>query len=107
MEMYGSRVQELREEEGAYTELDASADFARYLHGTTIDYMQELSYYDRKRIHNLKYYTWVEQQGRTYEEIQAQWYDPNYWTSIHGHVDEMDALINDFNERVGLVNELG
>jgi hypothetical protein len=32
---------------------------------------------DRKRVHNLKYYTWVEQQGKTYEEIQAQWYDPN------------------------------
>jgi cysteine synthase A len=98
MEMYGSRVQELREEEGAFTELDASAAFARYLHGTTIDYVQELSYYDRKRIHNLKYYTWVEQQGRSY--------DPEYWTAIHGHVDEMDALIDDFNERVGLLKEL-
>ena len=32
--------------------------------------MQELSYYDRKRIHNLKYYTWVEQQGKSYEEIR-------------------------------------
>ena len=44
-------------------------------------------------IHNLKYYTWVEQQGKTYEEIQAQWYDPDYWTGIHGQVDEIDALI--------------
>ncbi len=44
--------------------------------------MLELTYPDRKRVHNLKYYTWVEQQGKTYEEIQAQWYDPNYWTDI-------------------------
>ena len=42
--------------------------------------MLELRYTDRRRIHNLKYYTWVEQQGRTYEEIQDQWYNPNYWT---------------------------
>ncbi len=106
MEMYNSRVQELNEEEGAYTDLDASAAFARYLHGTTIDYVQELSYYDRKRIHNLKYYTWIEQQGRSYEEIQAQWYDPEYWTNIHGHVDEMDGLIDAFNARVGLLEKL-
>ena len=31
----------------------------------TIDNMEELTYYGRKRIHNLKYYTWVEQQGKT------------------------------------------
>ncbi len=106
MEMYESRIDELNEEEGPFTELDAAASYARYLQGTTIDYVKELSYYDRKRIHNLKYYTWVEQQGRSYEEIQAQWYDPDYWTSIHGHVDEMDELIVDFNDRVGLLSEL-
>ena len=106
MEMYESRLGELNEEEGAFTDLDAAASFAQHLHGTTIDYVQELSYYDRKRVHNLKYYTWVEQQGRSYEEIQAQWYDPEYWTNIHGHVDEMDELIDAFNERVGLLKEL-
>jgi cysteine synthase len=40
------------------------------------DNMLELRYTDRRRVHNLKYYTWVEQQGKTYEEIQAQWYEP-------------------------------
>jgi len=60
---------------GAYTERDAAADFHRHLLGTTVDYVQELGYWERKRIHNLKYYTWVEQQGKTYEEIQAQWHD--------------------------------
>jgi hypothetical protein len=74
--------------------------------GTTIDYTEELSYYDRKRIHNLKYYTWVEQQGRSYQEIVAQWYDPDYWTNIHGHLGEMDALIEAFNKRVGLLDEI-
>ena len=103
MEMYASRVLELREEEGEFTRLNAAANFAQYLKGVTTDYLQELTYNDRKRVHNLKYYTWVEQQGRSYEEIQAQWYDPNYWSSIHGHVNEMDSLIEDFNARVGLL----
>ena len=65
-------------------------------------YVEELGYWDRKRIHNLKYYTWVEQQGKTYEEIQAQWYDEDYWTSVHGLVDEIDERIVEFNKKAGL-----
>jgi len=106
MEMYQSRLVELTEEEGEFTNLDASGVFHQYLMGESTDNMQELTYIDRKRVHNLKYFTWVEQQGKSYEEIQDQWYDPNYWTDIHGHVDEIDALIDSFNERVGLLDKL-
>ena len=72
--------------------------------GESTDNLLELSYIDRKRIHNLKYYTWVEQQGRTYEELMAQWYDPEYWTSIHGMDQQIDKLIEEFNERVESLN---
>ncbi|MCP4306523.1 MAG: hypothetical protein GY788_16975 [bacterium] len=102
MEMYGSRLVELNEERGEFTNVNAAATMARHLHGAGIDHVQELSYYDKKRVHNLKYYTWVEQQGKTYDEIQAQWYDPDYWTSIQAMVDPIDELIGQFNERVGL-----
>jgi len=103
MELYQSRLQELREERGEYTEVDAAADYHRYLLGCTVDYVEELGYWDQRRVHNLKYYTWVEQQGKTYEEIQAQWYDPDYWTGIHNQVEEIDALIEEFNEMAGLL----
>jgi hypothetical protein len=53
-------------------------------------------------VHNLKYFTWVEQQGKTYSEIQAQWYDADYWTSVQGQVAEIDALIEEFNAEVGI-----
>ena len=106
MEMYQSRLVELTEELGEFTSMDASGVFHQYLLGENTANMQELTYEDRKRIHNLKYFTWVEQQGKTYEEIQAQWYDPNYWTSLRGHVDEIDALIDSFNERTGLLDTL-
>jgi len=106
MELYGSRLQELHEEHGEYTEVDAAADTHRYLLGCTVDYMEELGYWDRRRIHNLKYYTWVEQQGKTYEEIQAQWYQPDYWTGFQGQVPEIDALIEQFNGMTGLVKAL-
>jgi cysteine synthase len=103
MELYGSRLREMHREFGAYSELDAAAHYARYLQGVSTDNMLELTYAERRRVHNLKYFTWVEQQGKTYEEIQAQWYDSDYWTRVQGIVPEIDALIEAFNAEVGLI----
>lgn len=100
MELYRSRLVEMRIIYGEYDDLTAAADYARYLLGVTTDNMLELSYTERRRIHNLKYFTWVEQQGRTYEEILAQWYQPDYWTGTQGQVAEIDALIEEFNSIV-------
>jgi len=99
IEMYGSRLAELREERGAFDAFAAHEVNARYFDGINIDYIKELNYYDRKTVHNLKYYTWVEQQGKTYDEIVAQWEDDSYWTDITAHTDEIDALIQDFNKK--------
>jgi hypothetical protein len=101
MELYGSRLQEMRFDYGEYTENQASADYARYLLGESTDHLIELTYEDKKRVHNLKYFTWVEQQGKTYQEIQAQWYDPDYWTDVQKQAPEIDALIDEFNTDAG------
>ena len=93
----------MRSEMGELNAQDAAEIYARYLQGVTTDHLQELTYLERKRVHNLKYYTWVEQQGKTYEEIQDQWYDPTYWTGFQDQVDEIDDLIEQFNARVGLI----
>jgi len=106
MEMYGSRVEEERELNGPLTMLDAAGIYHRYLLGERTDNLIELTYAERKRIHNLKYYTWIEQQGKTSEELNAQWYDPTYWTSLHGMDAEIDKLIERFNERVGLLGKM-
>jgi cysteine synthase A len=103
MELYGSRLEEMHRSLGPYGELDAAAHFARYLEGATTDHLQELTYRDRRRVHNLKYYTWVEQQGRSFEEIQRQWYDPEYWHGVQAQVPHIDALIEEFNQRVGIL----
>jgi cysteine synthase len=102
MELYGSRLKEMRLEYGEYSQTNAAADFARYLLGESTDNMIELTYADRKRVHNLKYFTWVEQQGKTYSEIQNQWYSPDYWSDVQKQVPEIDALIEEFNAEVGL-----
>ena len=102
MELYHSRIGEMRHEFGEYTDNNAAADYARWILGQSTDNMLELRYPDRRRVHNLKYYTWVEQQGRTYEEIQQQWYEPNYWTDVQKQADEIDELIVAFNKDVGI-----
>ena len=102
MELYCSRLAELTAERGEFTARDAAAVYHQHILGLSTDYVEELSYPARKRVHNLKYYTWVEQQGKTYAEIQDQWYKPDYWTGVHGQVDEIDTLIEEFNAKVGL-----
>ena len=104
--MYRSRIEELEEADGEYTPLKAAADYAGHLYSIRTDAMEELSYAARKRIHNLKYYTWVEQQGKTYEEINQQWYDECYWTDMHKQASEIDELINEFNEATGVLKNL-
>jgi hypothetical protein len=103
MDLYASRLRELTAERGEYTARDAAVAYHQYLQGQGTDNIEELTYPARKRVHNLKYYTWVEQQGKTYEEIQAQWNQPDYWTGVHTQVDAIDALIEEFNGRVGLL----
>ena len=103
MELYQSRLQEMHEEMGDYSGKAAAVDDARWLKGVATDYFEDLTYRDRKRIHNLKYYTWVEQQGKTFEEIQAQWFDKDYCTECQEQVPEIDARIEEFNARVGLL----
>jgi len=106
MEMYNSRLDELTQENGVFSNTDAAAVYESRLMNITIDNMEELSYYGKKRIHNLKYYTWVEQQGKTHDEIQEQWYNDNYWTGIIDKADEIDTLIDAFNEKTGLLKAL-
>ncbi|MDC7245386.1 MAG: pyridoxal-phosphate dependent enzyme [Sphaerochaetaceae bacterium] len=101
--MYTSRLAELTEQQGEFTSVDAAKVHAAALLHQGIDNVEELTYYTRLRIHNLKYYTWVEQQGKTYEEINAQWYDRSYWKQLPGLADKIDVMIEEFNKEVGLI----
>ena len=98
--MYTSRLAELTEQQGPFSLMEAARVHSGALLHQGIDNALELGYYDRLRIHNLKYYTWVEQQGKTYEELNRQWYDRNYWKDIPKLVPQIDALIKEFNEKV-------
>jgi len=104
VEMYLSRIEELRQEYGEYTGVNAAVDYAASLLGAKTDNLIELTYNERKRIHNLKYYTWVEQQGRCSNELDDQWYrQDKTFESVQKQADQIDALIDEFNERVGII----
>jgi cysteine synthase len=103
-EMYRSRLTEMEEERGRrYDGTYAARDHERIMHGIRTDEMEELTYWGRKRIHQLKYYTWIEQQGYPLEELNAQWDDHDeYWGKLHGMTAELDRLIVQFNDQTGL-----
>ncbi len=101
VELYRTRLHEMRAERGEYTERQAVADLERYLLGATTDHLRELSFTDRKAIHNLKYFTWVEQQGKTVEDLNALW-DPGFWDQLADQLPGWDAAIEAFNDETGV-----
>ncbi|MBL7136732.1 MAG: pyridoxal-phosphate dependent enzyme [Candidatus Marinimicrobia bacterium] len=104
MELYGSRLREYHEKHGNYSQNEAERDFYRCILGQKIDFLQELTYWDKRRIHNLKYFTWIEQQGSSLDELNEQWYNyEEYWGKIHALTPKIDKIIREFNERVGLI----
>lgn len=104
MELYASRAAEMRAEHGPYTPELAAGHYARYLLGTQDNHLRELTYSDRKALHNFKYFTWVEQQGKTSEELRELW-EPDFWTGVFSQerIDAYDKQIKAFNDAVGLL----
>lgn len=100
--LYSSRLEELKAERGAYAEVDAARDLDRRLHGAKTDFLRELGYRDRKALHHLKYFTWVEQQGKTSEQLRELW-DPAFWDAQYEEARGWDTLIDSFNARTGVL----
>lgn len=101
MDLYRSRLEEQRPR--PYTKTQAHIDFEGSIRSQSIDFVEELGYWDKKRIHNLKYFTWVEQRGLDERELTRQWEDDTYWREKYQSHMAWDQLINDFNHRTGLV----
>ena len=104
-ELYRTRLSELTSERGPYDERQAEIDFERRLLGTTADHLKELTYTERKAVHNLKYFTWVEQQGKSVEELDALW-SPGFWRDLQARLPEWDAAITAFNRDTGVLNAM-
>jgi hypothetical protein len=83
--------------EGVEGKMDGALALGRVestFRGQKLDYIQEGDRLARERWHNLKYYTWVEQQGKTVEELDAQ-RDPGWWRGHQEMAIEIDRRILD------------
>jgi cysteine synthase A len=104
-DLYRTRLVELTAERGPYDDRHAEIDFERWLLGCTTDHLKELTYVERKAIHNLKYFTWVEQQGKTVEDLNALWH-PAFWRDLQAQLPEWDAAIAAFNHDTGVLDAI-
>jgi hypothetical protein len=102
-EMYGSELDPIiaRDHGGTFGASDAAAAFARFLEGVDTDHVWELGEVGRRRIFNLGYYTWVEQQGIPFDTFEAR-RDRSWWDGLRPFTDRWDEMIEEFNERTGV-----
>jgi cysteine synthase len=82
-----------------FDEVNAGEVFARHLLGAADDHMLELTHMDRKRIFNLGYYTWVEQQNVTIDDFERR-RQASFWHELAGTLPTWDRLIGEFNAEV-------
>jgi cysteine synthase len=81
---------------GAFTELHAAEVYGRYMLGAAIDHVSELGRFERERIFNLAYYTWVEQQGTSLADFDRR-RDQGFWDGLMELLPVWDGMIDAFN----------
>jgi cysteine synthase len=79
--------------------VSAAEVFGQSLAGVATDHLLELTHAERKRIFNLGYFTWVEQQGVSLEDFTCR-LDPAFWDALLDLVPAWDRMIGEFNARV-------
>ena len=100
---YPSEMDKLRAREGALDEARAVGRIEGIFHAQKTDWVQDGTRLNHERWHNLKYYTWVEQQGKTVQELDAQ-RDPAWWEAHQRRVAEIDAKLVEWRRSVGYPN---
>ena len=93
LDRYHSVMDDMRAAYGVLDEAEAVGRIEGVFHAATTDWIMEGTSENRERWHNLKYYTWVEQQGKTVEELDAQ-RNPQWWVEHQQRVGEIDDKLN-------------
>ena len=92
LDRYYSVMDQIRASHGKLDEARAVGRIERLFHGLRDDWVQLGTPMNRQRWHNLKYYTWVEQQGKSVEELDLQ-HDPDWWVKEQERVLEIDQAL--------------
>ncbi len=94
IDRYPSVMAEMAKQYGAINRPRAAAYFEGTFHGVKLDWVQEGDWLNRQRWHNLKYYTWVEQQGKSVDELNAQ-RRPEWWEAHQEQVALFDRRLRE------------
>lgn len=102
-ELYTSEIEKImrRDHPGGFDDTAAATAAGHHLDGLDTDHVLELGAVGRRRVFNLGYYTWVEQQGVEFEDFEAR-RDQRFWTGLRPLLARWDAMIDEFNERTGV-----
>ncbi len=92
IDRYHSVMAQMSATYGKMDETEAAVRLVSIFQRQKLDWIQEGTREVRNRWHNLKYYTWVEQQGKTVEELNAQ-RGQDYWQAEQARVSEIDRMI--------------
>ncbi|MDX2160092.1 MAG: pyridoxal-phosphate dependent enzyme [bacterium] len=92
LDRYYSVMQAMADQYGTLDEAAAVGRVEGIFHGVRTDWVLDGTPDVRERWHNLKYYTWVEQQGKSVEELDAQ-RDPAWWVGHQQRVNDIDAKL--------------
>jgi cysteine synthase len=100
------RAKTLESEFGAsFDAVKAGEVFGEHLRGVRTDHMLECGTLERRRIFDLGYYTWVEQQGVAIEDFTRR-RSPDFWRELVDLIPAWDSMIEDFNRRTGVAATL-
>ena len=91
-----------RQYPGGFDEVHAGEIFGHHLQAIADDHLIELTHIDRRRIFNLGYYTWVEQQGVPAADFDGR-RDAAFWTKLQASIPAWDQLITEFNADTGVL----
>jgi cysteine synthase len=92
IDRYRSTMQWLADRFGQMTSNKAVGAIDAILHHQKTDWMLDGTPDNRRRWHNLKYYTWVEQQGRMVKDLDAQ-LSEEWWLAEQAKVAEINGRI--------------
>ena len=86
---------------GGFGAKDAASVIDVCLTGASTENVLPLGSSERRRIFNLGYYTWVEQQGISVEDFDRR-KDQDFWREVAGSTRKWDRLITEFNGEAGI-----
>jgi cysteine synthase A len=106
--MYGSEIDKavVRYFGNRFDTVAAGETWGRALAGAGTDHLIETTQIDRRRMFNLGYFTWVEQQGVSLDEFSAR-AKQSFWDGLLDLVPAWDAMIAEFNAKSGAGKKRG